>query len=737
MGSYVNGVYVPTLAETGWDDEVSDALDVLGHGSIDPTLAPYGADRTGISDSSGPIQAALDDMFGGAASGSIPTPARFGSDGPGHVRVGGGVFRIDSPLSIRSVRGGSFTGAGIDATVFVVHGSIDQFLDLYGVSHMRIGGFSVVGVGGYGGGGQVTYGISWDWVSGQSTASSSRCVFENIWVRDLDFKYGFGIGVESANYDVSHGMFRHVNVNGNTTLGDANTTLWQSAFQVGSGTPGNVLNFDFDDCTHEAVKTNYYVNNVSKVSVRGGGATSFEHFTYKVGPGELSLSDMRLEEGNRIAGTPGGATYTSDLFIDRMHWDPGSSGDDDGIMIDWNYSGTVGIRGLYTRIPTNNSLYQRINVGTGADKPVQVNVDGASIGGLETLSDLVQVTSASAEVVADFRGVLGIADDGGLTATFPAQTIGYGVGEGRINPHSVRLGGTAGPLLLQGLGSPEGAVTGAPGSVFASRNAGFFYKGTGYSDTGWKLVTSTSATGPYIPPTTTATNLLAWFDANEIIGLSDGDLVGTWEDSTGQTTSLTQSDTTLRPAWKSSIVNGYPVVRWTTGNEYLFALDHEAAVALAGSDKPMTVFVVFKRTSARAGDDVPFRFASHSQPNALHDPVFIGGAGNDVKSERQDNASSNVMLTSVASGDTNFNVWTSKFTGTVMTVYKDGGTGITSITGAAMNVGTTGLDSVFIGASATLIGDVAEVLVYDTALADTPRHEIQAYLGTKYGISIT
>lgn len=60
MGAYVNGVYVPVLDEVGWDDEVSDFLTVSGKEHINVTRAPYGADPTGVLDSTAGIQAAID-----------------------------------------------------------------------------------------------------------------------------------------------------------------------------------------------------------------------------------------------------------------------------------------------------------------------------------------------------------------------------------------------------------------------------------------------------------------------------------------------------------------------------------------------------------------------------------------------------------------------------------------------------------------------------------------------------
>lgn len=84
MGSYVNGVYVPTDAELGWDGEVNDLLGALGRSYIDVTLAPFGAVADGVTDASGAIQAAIDVV---KATG-------------GTVYIPGGVYAITEPLRI-------------------------------------------------------------------------------------------------------------------------------------------------------------------------------------------------------------------------------------------------------------------------------------------------------------------------------------------------------------------------------------------------------------------------------------------------------------------------------------------------------------------------------------------------------------------------------------------------------------------------------------------------------------
>lgn len=82
MGSYVNGVYVPTLAETGWSEEVDDFLTNMGREYVNVRQAPYGAEGDNAADDVNAVQAAVD-----AGIGTVRLPPgtyKFG-DGSGVV----------------------------------------------------------------------------------------------------------------------------------------------------------------------------------------------------------------------------------------------------------------------------------------------------------------------------------------------------------------------------------------------------------------------------------------------------------------------------------------------------------------------------------------------------------------------------------------------------------------------------------------------------------------------------
>ena len=59
-----------------------------------------------------------------------------------------------------------------------------------------------------------------------------------------------------------------------------------------------------------------------------------------------------------------------------------------------------------------------------------------------------------------------------------------------------------------------------------------------------------------------AGNLAGWYKADAITGLSDGDAVDSWVDSSGNGNTLTQSTSGAKPSYETNEVNSLPVVRF-------------------------------------------------------------------------------------------------------------------------------------------------------------------------------
>lgn len=719
MGSYLNGVYRPSVLEVGWDAEVSDALTQLGRRWIDVTSAPYGADPTGAIASTNAIQAAIDDaIVGGAAAANARTVACG-------VFIPPGLYKIDAPLQVYSVIGFELRGAGIGQTFLMPSDDMAQLLDLNGLYLARIHGFNIGGT--YQGATSVTNLVDLYWDPDSSARSTNFVKFSEIaafgtnWEESAFRLARTSGGIYAGNPNSSqndHIVYERCQVvgQGPATPAGVVPTNWQAAFWIGTGAPGNTLESYIKDCEPAAVGYGVYVESVPVwVSNHQCGASNADFKT--VGAPNIVVSGVRSERSQRLLQTGNNSATANCSFRDVIY--EGDNLASDGRIVDINSAGNYNFENV--RMSRHNIGEPRpyFYLGNPSFAAAHLELTNVALGGTSPVN-AVQVANAYGEA----HGVGVHRHDIGGAMPNSLEEI---AGEWWYTSTGARR-------RVEGTGTPEGVVTANIGSQYVDTVTGVPYvKRAGVGNTGWGAVTVASATA--LPAGTTATNLIGWFNAGAIEDIDDTEFVPSWPDASGLNVPLRQSDVDLMPTWRDAVVNGEPVVRWTTGDEYLFAIDHGIATALAGSDHASTIFAVFKRASNRSDPDVPFRLTGG---NAVFYPVYTGGTAGNVLSQRQDDSLSNVTLTSAAgAGAAAFHVWSAKFTGTAMTVYKDGGSGVTSITAAAMNVGTVSHDSLFMGLDDTFRGDVAEILVYDTALADTPRQEVQTYLGTKYNITIT
>jgi hypothetical protein len=220
--------------------------------------------------------------------------------------------------------------------------------------------------------------------------------------------------------------------------------------------------------------------------------------------------------------------------------------------------------------------------------------------------------------------------------------------------------------------------------------------------------------------------------------------VGRWADKSGSNWHLTSpnavsgGDGTNRPALKTNILNGKPVIRTNGSIHFMRATN----AAITGTS--LTVFVVTKRiafvnanealmslasTGAEDFDNVESTVIGHSVAASAPFPQLNG----DISDSRDD-----VILSDCAHAATGTAfVYSSKYNGTNQTGYINGV--------AATPVATTGTFSVekisigFRNTPASISNpnnrDYAEILIYNSALSNTDREAVEAYLIAKWGIS--
>ena len=228
--------------------------------------------------------------------------------------------------------------------------------------------------------------------------------------------------------------------------------------------------------------------------------------------------------------------------------------------------------------------------------------------------------------------------------------------------------------------------------------------------------------------------LKLWLKADALTGLSDGDTVTTWADSSGLGNDATQSDGSKKPIYKVSIINGKPVLRFDGVNDIL------ATAAVANSNDAATVIIVAKVTTKTAyGHFVCYGTNLSGSWNFRQ----TGTTGRLTLSNGETNIGAGAINDSTPDGTTadlqgqGFKVLAGDVTsGNLWTIWENGGekdTATETFTLSASEVLTVGgrPDLGFLN------GDIAEVIVFNSALSVSNREGIQTYLGNKYGITIT
>ncbi|MCH7908140.1 MAG: hypothetical protein IIB38_00810 [Candidatus Hydrogenedentes bacterium] len=91
--------------------------------------------------------------------------------------------------------------------------------------------------------------------------------------------------------------------------------------------------------------------------------------------------------------------------------------------------------------------------------------------------------------------------------------------------------------------------------------------------------------------------LFAWFDANSITGLADGEVVATWDDRSNNENDLTQSEAAEKPTYQTNEINSLPIVRFD-------GMDDNMERTLGSTFvQPYTILAVMKHVSGSVTTD--------------------------------------------------------------------------------------------------------------------------------------
>ena len=224
-----------------------------------------------------------------------------------------------------------------------------------------------------------------------------------------------------------------------------------------------------------------------------------------------------------------------------------------------------------------------------------------------------------------------------------------------------------------------------------------------------------------------------WLKADAITGLSDGDSVATWSDSSLEGNDFAQGTASKKPTYKTSIVNQKAVVRFD-GGDLLTASNF-------ASETAGTIFVVFQSTDVSA-DQVLFGTSDEALTTKRFDFGIRGASANlRVRQESADTADD--LHGGTIINDTWYVAMLSS-SGTAYIIQRSGiAPSLTAVTGS--NTGdwfgdTANRDNFSIGAIKTSAegtffgGDIAEIIVYTRDLSSDEKRNVAQYLSNKYDI---
>lgn len=241
------------------------------------------------------------------------------------------------------------------------------------------------------------------------------------------------------------------------------------------------------------------------------------------------------------------------------------------------------------------------------------------------------------------------------------------------------------------------------------------------------------------PVTSPITPTQLWVKADQIPTLADGDPVSTWSDQSGNSRDLTQSGA-ARPIYKTSIQNGKPVVRFAAASS-----QHLDVVSYS----PVSSMTVFMAVNPDLSAGSRWMMGSGQVRGDIASGGFVWAVtGTPTNSTGVQSGSAGVWPDGPAptSADnaitTGFQIMTLKFDGGAANNSKifSNNAEIATVSGATVTVGRplslgcfrlTG-DADFFG---FFTGDIAEVIIYNSALDAAAMRNNWLYFKNKWGMS--
>lgn len=228
-----------------------------------------------------------------------------------------------------------------------------------------------------------------------------------------------------------------------------------------------------------------------------------------------------------------------------------------------------------------------------------------------------------------------------------------------------------------------------------------------------------AATTPFDPLSIAGCKL--WLKADAIVGLVDGDPVGTWSDQSGIGNDATQTTAGSKPLYKTGIINSKPTVLFDGSDDFM-----SYGITGIPSNGSMSIFLVVQPTLNTASQKSYATFI-HGQGATFF--IVARLATNfwgtfttaDLSSGNALTAGSKYLLENTRA--------------TASTFLYQRGTQVAFSASIEVGSGTPpsiGKDTT--NANRQYAGHIAEILVYNTVLSDPNRILVENYLISKYAL---
>ena len=218
-------------------------------------------------------------------------------------------------------------------------------------------------------------------------------------------------------------------------------------------------------------------------------------------------------------------------------------------------------------------------------------------------------------------------------------------------------------------------------------------------------------------------DLVGWFDADAITGLSDGNGISQWDDESGNGNHAEQSTSSEQPTYETNELNSKPIVRFTSSSSQAFDLPD----SIISTDSSFHIFIV---ASCNDWDSTLQTLMGLGVANG--DSTIIYSVGDQgVSFDHGDDA----YITSSALSDSTFYIISCGYDNSSNTLegFVDGVS-----QGTDTDAGTGTQTSNSIGSYRRTLwfwdGDIAEVIMYEKALNSTERQNVETYLEDKWGL---